>query len=176
MKFNVAQLLKDDIGSAREYPLSEPLEVPGEEPQPVSGKVRMLRTNRCILVRGRIITWVRSNCSRCLTPFSQEVQVELEEEFFPVIDVNSGVPVPVPSDASEPFTIDEHHILELTEVLRQDSQLALPMKPLCRPDCPGLCPRCGHNLNLGPCQCDETSPDKSGLELQRGRVGAGGSA
>lgn len=175
MKFNVAQLLKDFVGSTREYPLTEPLEVPGEEPQPVSGKVRMLRTNRCILVRGEATTWVPSICSRCLTPYSQKVHVAVEEEFFPLIDVNSGVPVPIPSDASEPLTIDEHHILDLTEVLRQDSLLALPMKPLCRPECAGLCPTCGHNLNLGPCQCDKTQPDPR-WETLRGRAGAGGSA
>lgn len=175
MKFNVAQLLKDAVGSTREYPLTEPLEVPGEEPRPVSGKVRLLRTNRCILVRGEIATSVATSCSRCLISYSQKVHVSLEEEFFPVIEVNTGVPEPIPYDASEPFTIDEHHILDLTEVLRQDSMLALPMKPLCRPDCAGLCPTCGHNLNLGPCQCDQTGPDPRWEALER-RAGAKGSA
>ncbi len=172
MKFNVAQLLKDPIGSTRDYRLTEPLEVPGEDPRPVSGKVRLLRTNRGVLVRGEATTVVTCSCSRCLTSYSQGVHVRLEEEFFPLIEVNTGVPAPLPSDASEPFTIDEHHILDLTEVLRQDSLLALPMKPLCRPDCPGLCPTCGHNLNQGPCQCDNAVLDPRWQVLQD-RAGGG---
>ena len=159
MKFNVAQLLKDPVGSTREYPLDEPLEAPGEPPQPVSGQVRLLHTNRGILARGQVTTWMECTCSRCLTVYSQELQVHLEEEFFPIIDVNAGVPVPFPSGETELFTIDEHHILDLTEALWQDSFLALPMKPLCRADCAGLCPGCGHNLNQGPCQCQGARRD-----------------
>ena len=57
------------------------------------------------------------------------------------------------------FTIDEHHILDLTEAVRQYALLALPMKPLCRQDCAGLCPTCGHNLNQGGCGCPPQGPD-----------------
>ncbi|MBA7688765.1 hypothetical protein ES703_97254 [subsurface metagenome] len=63
------------------------------------------------------------------------------------------------------FTIDEHHILDLTEAIRQYALLAIPMKPLCRGDCAGLCPNCGHNINQGPCDCSpqETEPRWSEL-------------
>ncbi|MBI2865943.1 MAG: DUF177 domain-containing protein [Chloroflexi bacterium] len=156
MKFNVAQLLKDPVGSTRQYSLTEPLEVPGEDPKPVSGTVLLLRTNRGVLVRGPVTTWVACVCSRCLSLYSQEIHADLEEEFFPTIDVNSGTPVPLPLGEEELFIIDEHHILDLTEALRQQSLLALPMKPLCRPDCAGLCPTCGQNLNLELCQCSNS--------------------
>jgi len=43
--------------------------------------------------------------------------------------------------------------LNLDELLRQSILVALPMKPLCADDCQGLCPRCGHRLNEGPCGC-----------------------
>ena len=43
--------------------------------------------------------------------------------------------------------------LDLGEVVREQVLLALPLKPLCREDCRGLCPRCGQNRNLGPCGC-----------------------
>ena len=43
--------------------------------------------------------------------------------------------------------------IDLNELLREQFYLALPMKPLCREDCAGLCPQCGTNLNTGTCQC-----------------------
>ena len=78
--------------------------------------------------------------------------MNFEEEYFPVIDVASGGSLPLP-DEPGCFTIDEHLILDLTEAVRQYALLALPMKPLCRQDCAGLCPTCGRNLNQGGCDC-----------------------
>src|SRR6266567_4158167 len=56
-------------------------------------------------------------------------------------------------DDEEIFPIDEHHQVDLTEAVRQNVLLAIPMVTLCREDCPGLCPQCGHDLSLGPCEC-----------------------
>ena len=53
--------------------------------------------------------------------------------------------------------IDEHNILDLAEAVRQYALLAMPMKPLCRENCVGLCPTCGCNLNERSCKCP-TSP------------------
>ncbi|MBM3157836.1 MAG: DUF177 domain-containing protein, partial [Chloroflexi bacterium] len=55
--------------------------------------------------------------------------------------------------------INENHILDLSEAIRQYTIMALPMKPVCREDCAGLCPHCGRNLNLGPCKCPPAPPD-----------------
>lgn len=44
-------------------------------------------------------------------------------------------------------------IIDLSDDLRQEIMLDYPLKPLCRPDCPGLCVQCGKNLNEGPCDC-----------------------
>jgi len=74
--------------------------------------------------------------------------------FYPSIDILSGLPVALPDeDASSSFTIDEHHILDMSEMIRQYNLLAMPMKPLCRVDCGGLCPECGANLNENKCHC-----------------------
>jgi uncharacterized protein len=62
--------------------------------------------------------------------------------------------------------IDEHHILDLSEVIRQGLWLAIPMEILCRPDCAGLCPRCGGNRNLGECNCDQAAIDPRWGALQ----------
>ena len=151
MQINVSQQLKSPIGSRRNYEVSGIINV-ADDSSMVQGKVRLIRTDRGILVKGMLNTEVEVTCSRCLSLFSCPLVLDIEEEYFPVTDVVSGMPLPLPEEPGC-FTIDEHHILDLTEMTRQYVLLATPMKPLCRQDCVGLCPGCGHNLNQEPCNC-----------------------
>jgi uncharacterized protein len=64
--------------------------------------------------------------------------LNVEEEYFPITDVNTGVPLPEPEEEPEVFVIDEYLILDLSEAVRQYALMAVPMKPLCRPECPGI--------------------------------------
>ncbi len=73
-------------------------------------------------------------------------------------DASTGEMLPPPDDP-DAFLIDPHQILDLTEALRQYRVMAEPMQPLCQPDCLGLCPRCGYNLNQGPCGCPRQQVD-----------------
>lgn len=153
MQIHVAQLLKAAIGSRREYEVSGVVDIYGNgAASAVSGRVDLMRTNRGILVRGSLHTGAELNCSRCLVSFHSPLDFSIEEEFFPTVDVVSGAPVSPPDDTGG-FTIDEHHVIDLTEAVRQYAQMVLPMKPLCHDDCAGLCPTCGQNLNLGRCDC-----------------------
>ena len=151
MQINVSQQLKASIGSIRNYEVSEVVDI-GESESTVQGKVRLMRTDRGILVKGTLHTEVETTCSRCLTLFNCPLVLNIEEEYFPVTDVVSGAWLPLPEEPGC-FTIDERHTLDLTEAICQCALLAIPMKPLCREDCAGLCPGCGHNLNQGPCNC-----------------------
>jgi uncharacterized metal-binding protein YceD (DUF177 family) len=74
--------------------------------------------------------------------------VRLEEEYFPIIDIDSGAHVKVEPDA---FTIDNNHILDLDEAIRQYIVMATPTKLLCKTDCPGICPVCGQEFARGDC-------------------------
>ena len=137
---NVAQLLKEPVGSTRDYELDESVDITGSGAGGrVKGRVRLIRTNRGILAKGTINTGIEVTCSRCLSQFRCPLTFTVEEEYFPVIEVSSGMPLS-PPDEPNSFTIDEHHILDLTEALRQYALLAIPMKPLCREDCAGLLP------------------------------------
>ena len=151
MQINVAQLLKSPIGETREYEVSEVTDIDGSNCL-VEGKVKLMRTNRGILVKGTVHTEAEVTCSRCLNVFSYPLTLDIEEEYFPTIDVISGAPLALPDEPSA-FTIDERHILDLTEAIRQYAIMAIPMKPLCRVDCPGLCPVCGQDLSQGACSC-----------------------
>ncbi|MBM4444497.1 MAG: DUF177 domain-containing protein [Chloroflexi bacterium] len=154
MQINVAQLLKEPTGASRTVDVDGALALDQGDLSPVQGRAELLRVSKGILVRGEFTTACHLVCSRCLKPFPQTLQFRTEEEFSPSIDVASGEDLPAPEDASG-FRIDDHHVLDLTELVRQHSLLAAPMKPLCRPDCAGLCPRCGANLNQQPCCCSD---------------------
>lgn len=158
MWINVSQLLKAPIGSIRDYEVDGIIGVAGNDSR-VQGEVRLIRTDRGILAKGELHTEVEVTCSRCLSPFSCHLKLNIEEEYFPIMDVVSGVSLPLPDEPSY-FLIDARHVLDLTESMRQYALLAIPMKPICREDCAGLCPGCGHNLNEGSCNClpQETNP------------------
>ena len=98
-------------------------------------------------------------CDRCLVPFSTTLRVSFQEEFRPTLDINNGASLPIDLTEEKENLIDASHIIDLREVLRQDILLAVPMHPLCRSDCMGLCPQCGQNLNEGPCNCPQPLGD-----------------
>jgi len=153
MQINVAQLLKEPIGSMRDYEISGVADISGDgSGNMIQGKVRLTRTDRGIIVKGILHTKVEATCSRCLSLFGCPLALNIEDEYFPVTDIVSGASLPLPEEPGY-FTIDESHILDLTEAIRQYALLTTPMKPLCREGCAGVCSNCGHNLNQGLCQC-----------------------
>lgn len=167
MQINVSQLLKETIGTVRNYKINETIDIAGDgNERLVQGEVKLFRTPRGILVKGLLHTEVNLTCSRCLSSFSYPVTLNIEEEYDPTVDVLSGTPLPSPEEASS-FNIDEHHVIDLTEAIRQYSLLATPMKPLCREDCDGLCLKCGHNLNQGACNCPKQEIDPRWSELSK---------
>jgi uncharacterized protein len=162
MQFNVAQLLGGPIGATRKYDLNE--DIGNLDPelvatQPLAGPVHLTRTVAGVLVQGQLHTQVQLPCARCNQDTAVDVDIALEEEFLSVMDVRTGLPLPIPDD-SDAFFISEQHILDLSEAVRQYIFLALPMKPLCHPDCAGLCVHCGRDLNTGPCACPTELPDE----------------
>jgi uncharacterized protein len=166
MEINVSQLLQDPIGSTREYRIDEVADITGDGKARIKGECNLLRIQRSILVKCALDTDVELACSRCLSRFRHALKINFEEEFLPTVDVTSGVPLPAPEEASA-FTIDEQHIIDLTEAIRQYSLMAIPMKALCSEDCAGLCPNCGKNLNEGKCDCPAQDIDPRWSKLTK---------
>jgi uncharacterized protein len=163
MRYNVAQLLKGSSGASRRYDLRE--EIRNLDPdlevlQPLVGTVRLMRTSQGILATGELQTEVRTECRRCLEPCDVEIEFSLEEEFYPSARVGPGPLDDTPEEEQdEALLIDEHNVLDLSEVVRQQLWLELSSEMLCRVDCAGLCPRCGGNRNRGECECGEAPID-----------------
>lgn len=157
MIYNVAQLLKSPAGTVLKAELDDADELVLEDGEatlagPVTGHVRLHRTNQGIYVDGNAVVTVALTCTRCLDSFSTTYTLPLHEQFYPTIDIETGVPLPPPDDELS-FPIDHNHLLDLREAIRQNLVLALPLNTICKEDCAGLCPQCGHNLNEGPCNC-----------------------
>lgn len=164
LQFNVAGLLKGPIGGTRIYDIEVPvsqldqLDESFDVTGPFTGTVRFLRTSDTALVQLVGELGIRLECSRCLTPFDAIIAIELEEEFHPSVDIASGRVLHDTGDDAA-LIIDEQHMLDLSEVLRQAIIITLPITPLCKDDCAGLCPHCGTNLNEASCDCEDTNID-----------------
>ncbi len=115
----------------------------------VAGEIDIHRTARTLHLRGRLRTPAPLTCGRCLAAFRKDVAVAVDEEFLIGERPTSGSGAREPDDFVA--TLGPDLVLDVTEVVRQHLLLALPMVPVCRPDCRGLCPRCGTNLNERDC-------------------------
>jgi uncharacterized protein len=147
MQINVAQLLKEPVGANRHYTIDE-LAGDNEDTQ-VTGDISLIRTGSGILINGKLTAEINGTCSRCLGNARQKININMEDEYFPTLDIGSGVySKPEPGD----LTIDENHILDLSEALRQYIIMATPTKMLCKADCPGICSVCGQEFSKGDCQ------------------------
>jgi uncharacterized protein len=132
---NVASLLKEPVGSSQSHDISGIIdeEVEGF----VEGTAKMIRISKGVLVQCKLNAEIKLICSRCLDAFLCPISFTAEEEFLPISDVSDDLALSSPEQLEE-FTIDDKNILDLGELIRQYVLLNLPMKPLCRPDCPGV--------------------------------------
>ncbi len=114
---------------------------------------------RKVRLVGRVTATLECDCSRCLEPFAVPVDAAFDVMFLPGESNVAGLPSRGASaeeevredDLGVSFYKDE--TLDLGELMREQFYLALPMKPLCREDCQGLCPVCGINRNRDNCSC-----------------------
>src|SRR5688572_4439903 len=100
---------------------------------------------------GTLSTVLELTCSRCVEPFQLPVDTTFDVRYLPQTD-NAGEEREVEEDdLTDAFYRDD--VIDLGQLMEEQFYLALPMKPLCRPDCKGLCPNCGTNLNVETCDC-----------------------
>ena len=148
---NVAGLLGEAPGSQRDVAIDVATLDLGEDlvqAAPLTVRVRVARTNRGLIVSGRVRTALAEACARCLAPLRVPIDAPIEEEVLPLIDLQSGLRLDTTAEP-EAFRLTDHHELDLEPLAREAIQLAAPIAPVCRPDCRGLCVECGLDLNAG---------------------------
>ncbi|MDR5695492.1 MAG: DUF177 domain-containing protein [Armatimonadota bacterium] len=162
MKLEVRELLSGE-GAVYTIPFHEMVDSQVEDlpfPSPVDGEITLLHLGRTIHVAGKVSTLVTLTCSRCLESFPYTLEATLDEDFF-------ASPQPPRSPVEEVrlsredfiFPLPEGGILDVTELVRQNLIMAIPIKPVCKESCQGLCPQCGANRNVEPCDCTLTEVD-----------------
>lgn len=129
-----------------------------EGPARVSAELRIARSGPDFLITGTFAGRVELVCGRCLerTEFRAEDTFNL---FCPVTAVTAPAEEHELADDELDVTYVEEGKVNTDQLLRESLLLSLPVQPLCREDCQGLCPRCGANQNQGPCGCAPVASD-----------------
>jgi len=125
---------------------------------PVAVMLEVLNSGQALLVKGKFQGNVRMACARCLQDTELELRGKFDEQFSLPGVTEPDLQLIDQVEPAEAAFADQ--VLNVSELLRQQLLLALPLRALCTPDCKGLCPTCGANLNLNSCQCpkDEGHP------------------
>jgi uncharacterized protein len=119
---------------------------------PVDVTAALRKDAQKVRLVGRVGTTLELDCSRCLEPFTVPIDATFDMLFLPAgANTGEGEQEVGEEDLGVSFYKDD--TIDLGEVLREQFYLALPMKPLCREDCQGLCPVCGRNRNRERCDC-----------------------
>ena len=138
-----------------------------EDPRPVDGVIVTGRLSSAgedkFYFSGQMSGEVDEECRRCLGPARVTVDEELHLLFADATDEES--------DDSDVYMLEPRATtVDLRPAVREQWLLAVPGFALCREDCKGLCPRCGADLNLGPCSC-EPDVDPRWAALRKGSGG-----
>ncbi|NJN15994.1 MAG: DUF177 domain-containing protein [Oscillochloris sp.] len=131
IKFNVAQLLREEIGARRELPFTEPLLSIDNDltMRDLDGLVRFTRTVTGVYAHVQVRGVVELICVRSLEPFDYPIELDFRDEFHSVIDVISGVHLPTPPE-DDPFMLSDAHLADIGEAIREYALLELPLNPV----------------------------------------------
>ena len=153
MILELTQIRQPETGVSRRY---EPAKFEGRFSEfrviaPVDLRFTVHKDKDRFRLVGAVATVLELSCSRCLDPFQLPVESSFDVRYLPQSE-NTGEEREVEEDdLSDGFYRDE--VIDLGQLMEEQFYLALPMKPLCRGDCKGLCAHCGANVNVETCDC-----------------------
>ena len=147
LRFNVGFLINQPVGSTRDIHFDFPSLYfhPDLEVKDLKGVARVSRTPQGILLQADFEAVVKTECVRCLNEFEQPLHIRFQDIYaFSSRSVSeSGLILP------------EDGNINLEPLLREYFLVEMPIRPLCREDCKGLCPVCGEDLNIETCEHSE---------------------
>jgi len=167
MKIDLTEIARTP-GAHAAHDFEEPLKGDSDVAltEPAKGRFTVTSTGSLLVLRGSMTAEVDLACGRCLEPIVYHLEAPISEEFSTqpaaLAAENETIDVEEPDRAAF-----KENILDLTELVRQNIIINLPLKPLCREDCPGICARCGANLAAGACECPPEEPEGPLAELKR---------
>lgn len=151
LRLNVGFLINLSVGDSRDFIFDIPHIhlVPDLDLGDLGGTARITRTAQGLLVQARLSATLLTECVRCLTDFQQPLNVDFTELYAFSRNSVTDSDLVLPEDA---------HI-NLAPLIREYMLLEVPISPLCKPDCKGLCPVCGENLNETVCNHEDEAID-----------------
>lgn len=157
LRINVGFIIHQTVGYSRDFPFEIPaIRLPPDlDLNDLRGMVRVTRTAQGLLVQARLQAKIEAECVRCLTEFQQPLEIDFSDlyAFTQASMTEFGLLLP------------ENGKIDLAPIVRDEMLLAIPIKPLCRPDCQGLCPICGENRNEITCRHEDENIEPGSGEL-----------
>jgi len=181
MRILIQDLQREPIEFTREFApgdIQYGAEVTQTAPLTIEGRADLVeehhgpgQTVEDIRVRGKYSSEFELQCARCLTAVPESLTGEFDLLYRPSA-VESGADEHSITTSETEIGYYQGDGLELEDVLREQVLLSLPARVLCSPDCKGLCPHCGQDLNSASCSCTQSSPDPrwSALSELRTRI------
>ncbi|NJN55678.1 MAG: DUF177 domain-containing protein [Anaerolineae bacterium] len=152
LRFNLGFLLETSLGTSRTIELTYPnIQVADDlNLTPLIGTFVVTRTGEGIYVSGLLKSQFNITCVRCLEDGQLAAHLQIDDLFY----------YPPTTAPEGEFVVGEDGFIDLAPLVRELALLEIPIQPVCKPDCLGLCVECGQNLNEGDCGCtlDDIDP------------------
>ncbi len=132
---------------------------------PARFDITITNTGTAVIAMGTVRLPVIATCVRCLVEFPTEITAEVDGFY-----VHPGHEEGVPEEQEIEYIDAENHI-DLLPAIMAALVLEAPFAPLHDEACAGICPTCGADLNLGPCECEDVAPDAHPFEALRELIG-----
>jgi uncharacterized protein len=151
LRFNFGFLLEAPNGTSREVELDYPSIQIAEDLtlEPLTGSFEATRTSEGVYLHGRLHSQATQQCVRCLEEAIVPLEMGIDELYY----------YPPGAAPPEAYVVGENGFINLSPLVRELAVLDMPMQPLCRDVCRGLCMSCGQNLNEGDCDCENEAVD-----------------
>jgi DUF177 domain-containing protein len=132
----------------------------------IQGRLRVQKVGSEVMVEGNLKAEVELQCSRCLRKFTGDMSIPVDVVYHPVDELKGDDQHEIASEDLDLdfYTGDE---LDTDRLLKEQVALNIPMKPLCKDFCKGLCPNCGTDLNESTCSCSLKNSDQRFQELKK---------
>ena len=150
-RLNVGFIVHQEVGYKREFPFEfEQVQVSKDlDLRDFMGAASIGRTQQGLILQGKFSAQITLERVRCLNEFEKQLNFDLTELYaFSEKSITD----------SELLLPDDAHI-DLQPLIREYALLDIPIKPICKPTCKGLCPVCGEDLNLVDCGHKDTPED-----------------
>jgi uncharacterized protein len=125
---------------------------------PVKARLRFEKVGSEVLAQGEVTTRMELQCSRCLRNFPRDMDMNINVVYHPVEELRGEEKHEVREDELDMgFYKDDE--LDIQDLVMEQILLNIPMKPLCSESCRGICPKCGADMNVNPCRCEQKETD-----------------